>query len=330
MTDDYLWDRSGPPDPEVQRLERLLARYRHDAPLHMVQPRSALRRAMRIAPAAAAIVVALCGASLALLPVIGQPGNEWKVTARTGQPLVDGAASSALRIGQVLRTDAGSSAEIRAGAVARIEVEPNSVVRLVHSAGNRHRLALERGRIHARLWSPPFTFSFATPSATAFDVGCAFMLEVDERGEDVLHVTSGWVQLQDGDRQELIPAGASAYALPGHGPGTAFFDDVSAEFRSALRAVDFGPADHAAALRTLLRLARKRDVYTLLRLALHVPREDRGAIYDRAIVLAPPPADMTREAFIEHELDVTDEWVRSLGLGEAKRWWVNWKDVLPL
>ena len=33
MSDDYLWDRSGPPDPDVQRLEELLSPLRHEAPL---------------------------------------------------------------------------------------------------------------------------------------------------------------------------------------------------------------------------------------------------------------------------------------------------------
>ena len=32
MNDDYLWNRSGNSDPEVERLEGLLARYRHDSP----------------------------------------------------------------------------------------------------------------------------------------------------------------------------------------------------------------------------------------------------------------------------------------------------------
>ena len=32
MKDDYLWDGSGEPDTEVQKLESLLACYRHDQP----------------------------------------------------------------------------------------------------------------------------------------------------------------------------------------------------------------------------------------------------------------------------------------------------------
>src|SRR5260221_11389149 len=33
MSDEYLWDRSGPPDPEVERLERALGRLRSTAPV---------------------------------------------------------------------------------------------------------------------------------------------------------------------------------------------------------------------------------------------------------------------------------------------------------
>ena len=32
---DYLWDRSGPPDPDVARLEAALAPLRHRAPLRL-------------------------------------------------------------------------------------------------------------------------------------------------------------------------------------------------------------------------------------------------------------------------------------------------------
>ena len=31
--DDYLWDGSGEPDPEIQRLEVLLGRFHHDRPV---------------------------------------------------------------------------------------------------------------------------------------------------------------------------------------------------------------------------------------------------------------------------------------------------------
>ena len=30
MNDDYLWDGSGEPDPEIQKLENTLANFRHE------------------------------------------------------------------------------------------------------------------------------------------------------------------------------------------------------------------------------------------------------------------------------------------------------------
>jgi len=31
-SDEYLWDGSGEPDPEIQRLEAVLGKFRHDSP----------------------------------------------------------------------------------------------------------------------------------------------------------------------------------------------------------------------------------------------------------------------------------------------------------
>src|SRR5205823_5281567 len=38
MKEGYLWDGSGEPDPEVQKLESLLRRYRHDQPRPPLDP----------------------------------------------------------------------------------------------------------------------------------------------------------------------------------------------------------------------------------------------------------------------------------------------------
>ncbi|MGH9887947.1 MAG: hypothetical protein ACREBE_20610, partial [bacterium] len=59
--DDYLWDRSGEPDPEVQHLEEALEPLRHraafDAAAALPAPVPRGRVRYRLAAAAAAIVV---------------------------------------------------------------------------------------------------------------------------------------------------------------------------------------------------------------------------------------------------------------------------------
>ena len=73
------------------------------------------------------------------------------------------------------------------------------------------------------IWAPPRLFFVDTPAGVAADLGCAYTLEVDDHGDGLLHVTSGWVALQLKDRESMVPAGASCATRPGVGPGTPFF-----------------------------------------------------------------------------------------------------------
>ncbi|HKP88230.1 MAG TPA: hypothetical protein VJZ26_19150 [Blastocatellia bacterium] len=66
MKDDYLWDGSGDPDPEVERLEKMLGRYRYEPkPLNPAFDQQLLPRRTRwwprLAVAAAIILMALAG-----------------------------------------------------------------------------------------------------------------------------------------------------------------------------------------------------------------------------------------------------------------------------
>src|SRR5262245_21591685 len=59
MSDDYLWNRSGPPDPDVEKLERLLEPLAHDAPLDELRARRALRWPWFVLGAAVAAAAAI-------------------------------------------------------------------------------------------------------------------------------------------------------------------------------------------------------------------------------------------------------------------------------
>ena len=68
VSDDYLWDRRGPADPEVARLERVLGRLRTEPPMpdwNRVAPQAGgVRHFSATYLAAAAALVVACGASL--------------------------------------------------------------------------------------------------------------------------------------------------------------------------------------------------------------------------------------------------------------------------
>lgn len=200
-------------------------------------------------------------------------------------------------------------------------------VRLVRARLTDHRLALERGRIHARIWAPPRLFFVETPSAVAVDLGCVYTLEVDHAGASLIKVEAGWVAWELNGRESFVPAGAQCATRPGVGPGTPYFDDVTPPFREALAHVDFGPggADaRTSALDVVLTEARRRDAFTLWHLLARVDASSRAKVYDTLAALVPPPAGVARDRVLAGDRDMLDRWWDALGLDSAA-WWRTWK-----
>jgi FecR protein len=325
MNDDYLWDRGGEPDPEIERLESLLSRYRHDKPLRPPQ-----KRPRWFALAASVILfVAVAAAVTYAFRFRWESGASWAVVVAVGAPTINGRPiddSTRLGVGDVLETDAKSRVTVRIARIGDLEVLPSSRVRLVTTSRNRHHVYLERGNVSARVWAPPFTFAVLTPAGQANDIGCAFDLDYAE-GLGAVKVTSGWVDFDGDTRSALIPAGAISELRDE--PGTPFYSDASPHFIAALRRFDFDRDPNA--LRDVMTHARRRDAMTLLHLLERSQSypEWRGPLFDRLAQLAPPPAGVTRADALKGDLRSIDRWRRSLGLGGVKRWWVNWRDALP-
>jgi hypothetical protein len=189
MKNDYLWDGSGEPDPELQRIEKSLARFRHSgetpdfsAALHRKQsPFAFLTSGWTPRVAAATLFIVALTASvwfLHLSPLQISDTPAWDVARLSGTPRVGNFSLASdskaqLRVGQLMVTDDSSRASLNVAEVGKIYVDPGSRVRLVESGSNHNRLALELGTIHAAIWAPPGEFVVDTPSATAVDLGCA-------------------------------------------------------------------------------------------------------------------------------------------------------------
>jgi hypothetical protein len=245
----------------------------------------------------------------------------WEVARVEGAPRV--ASSSIgergrLRVGEWLETDSASRAEIAVADIGQVEVEPNTRVRLVETRLTEHRLELERGTLHARIWAPPRLFFVNTPSAVAADLGCAYTLEVDDAGRGLLRVTSGYVALETESRESIVPAGAACMTQPGAGPGTPFFEDAPETFVQSLARLDF-ENDHAS-LDAVLSGARGKDTLTLWHLLSRVGADDRGRVYERLAALAPPPEGVTRDGIVGLDRAALDAWKAELEvnwLGES-------------
>jgi hypothetical protein len=239
----------------------------------------------------------------------------WEVARLNGSPRIGSSrmdATGRLAVGQWLETDGSSRAKIEVGSIGHVEIDPNTRVRLIETKPTEHRLELARGKMSAKIWAPPRLFFVDTPSAVAADLGCAYTLEVDDSGAGLLHVTSGWVELQLKDRESMVPAGAACATRPGIGPGTPYFEDASPTFKTALSKLDFEPGDNTwsniPALNLVLMEARPKDTLTLWHLLYRVDGKDRELVFERMAALAPPPKDVTREGVLQLDDKMLHLW----------------------
>jgi hypothetical protein len=264
----------------------------------------------------------------------------WRVESVAGAPVVDrrapGGRSGAgvavgetarLAIGEWLVTDGASRARIAVGQIGRVDVAANTRVQLVQASRGEHRMALERGTIHARIWAPPWQFFVNTPSAVAIDLGCEYTLQVDDSGAGLIRVTLGWVAFEHDGRQAFIPEGAVGATRPGAGPGTPHYEDAPSGYGEALAVLDFGAKEdprRAASLDLVLATARRRDALTLWHLLAHGTLDERARVYERLAALSPPPSGVTRDAVLRGERPALAQWWDALGI-DNRTWWRLWK-----
>jgi hypothetical protein len=323
--DSYLWDGSGDADPEVARLEQVLGRLRHEGVPPALPSRRRTARLSRVRTGLALAAGLILFVSAAWL-VVAMRRSSWDVSQVTGAPIVDGYAvsgSSRLAIGGRLVTDAISRARLSVSHIGRVDVDPNTRLQLIAARGREHRLSLERGTIHARIWAPPKFFFVNTPSATAIDLGCAYTLQVADDGSGLLRVTHGWVGFERDGREAYIPQGAVCATRPDVGPGTPRYEDAPGGYGPALTVLDFDPpnaAGRADALALILREARRKDALTLWHLLTRGTADERTQVYERLASLAPPPAGVTRELALAGDRNALSLWWDSLGI-DTGTWW---------
>ena len=319
MSDRYLWDRTGPADPEVERLEKLLAPLAHrPAGPQRLATGAARPRPWRALAAAAAVV--LVAAALSRFDTAAGPLTGWQIARIDGAARIgnrDARPDMELRAGDIVRTDRESELLLQDDDLGRVTLGSESVMR----ATSESRLALNRGRLHAFIWAPPRRFVVDTPSARAVDLGCEYTIDVDRNGDGFLRVSMGWVAFQHNGRESFIPAGAVCRTRRRGGPGIPYYDDAPAPLAQAVASFDRGDT---AALDTILGAARPQDGLTLWHLMTRVSAEDRGAVFDRFAQLVKLPPEVTREKVIARDGATIDLCWNALNLMNTD-WWRGWE-----
>lgn len=341
--DDYLWDRSGPVDAQVARLERLLAPQAWDGagvrrtaapapgPAHAARPRQrGIRPRVVLATAAVlALVAASCTWGLLVHRLEWPDARPWSMTRVEGEARIDGrplGAMATLAPGSVLETGDDGMVRMRAARIGEVVVGAGSRFALRETRSGRHRVQLEHGRMWARIWAPPGSLGVSTPAGDVLDLGCEFVLQAETDGSGSLSVRSGWVQVDNAWREVLVPQGARVEFGAGGRPGIPYDLGADAAFLAALRGLDAqgrqAEADGELA-RTLVATSRPRDAISLLVLLQAHPQLVEGPVFDRMAELMPPDVGVTRAAVREQGTAALWPWWDALPYPRIKRWWMQ-------
>ena len=329
--DEYLWDPAAPPAAEVVAIERRLASARFDA------ARRPLAMPARQRSRSYARPILALAASLALLAAAATAFWSWRWNWPDGAPwrvVVERTSSSAaepsqLRLDDPLRLDAAARVDI--ARIGTMQVQPGSALTLSETTSKRHRVTLDRGTVHVRIWAPPGRFALRTPSGNIIDLGCIFDLTVEDDGTSRVRVETGWVQMQNAWGESLVPAGTSSLMGSGARPAVPIYEDASDQFAMAVRVMERTTDERAsrAMLDRVLPTARPRDVLTLLMLARVSPSALKRPLLDRAAQLVPPPPAVSVDGIMGGDTAQLWTWYHKLDLPPVKGWLRNWRDALP-
>lgn len=303
MNDHYLWDRTGPPDPESQNLEALL-RPLADAGTprraHTNQTNTNRTKTSLWWTLAAALLLA---AGLYFRPTA--PG--WDTP------------QGRLAVGQWL--NATQATHLSVASIGTLDVAAGSRLRLESSQEGNYRVRLERGKLDALIFAPPRQFFVDTPTAVAVDLGCAYSLEVDPAGETRVTVRSGWVAFESKGEEAFIPAGAHCRTSPVFGLGVPVYNDASIALQQSVKRFEESselalPAD-----------LRPQDGLTLWHLLRRVLPAQRAALFDQFARLVTLPAGVSRASVIAGEREALDSLWSALQLGDSA-FWRRWRQKL--
>ena len=314
MNDDYLWDKSGDPDPEIQRFEALLAPLAYRPGRQFRQP----RRRWPIMIAIAATVTIVAGAAWIWMTRRQPAGPSWQVMAMDGSQRLQKFSR-----GGTVETDSTSRLRLDLDTFGRVELEPNTRMKLLVTKDDEQRMSLAHGKIHALIWAPPGQFYVNTPSSVTIDLGCSYTLEVDQiTGNGALKVDFGWVAFEDHGRESFIPAHAECVTRRGRGPGIPYYEDASPALRLAVDRFD--TTDDPQSVPPILAASRERDALTVWHLLKRVPARNRAEVFDRLARLVEVPEKVKRDRVLAGDPTAYDDLWDSLGLGDTK-WWRMWK-----
>jgi hypothetical protein len=246
----------------------------------------------------------------------------WQVQTLKGSPVAGDKIindSGILPAGGWLKTDIHSGARLKTGMAGEMDVDPGSELQLVSTKENDYKVYLKFGRLYVKIWTPTNLLSLIIPSAYVIDKGSTYTIEVDKSGSSSLRVITGSIIIRSGTDNEIIPAGAVCETMKNRNPGTPYFQNSSAAFKTALSVYDFGNRSRAD-LEKVIQNAGKNDAMSLWYLLKDTSPGGMELVYNKLAELVPPPAGVSLDGIKKGDNNMLLMWWDRLGCGSKSLW----------
>ncbi|MFZ1323346.1 MAG: zf-HC2 domain-containing protein [Ignavibacteria bacterium] len=241
----------------------------------------------------------------------------WKVVNLKGSPQIGDSkisGSDSIKEGQWIITDSNSMAELIITDIGKVTIEPGSKVVFINGADSSGKIFVEYGMINTQTINDKNKlFMVEMPSAIAENFGGSYSLKIDKKGDGMIFVKSGKVDIQSPNKMAIVPAGNIVMTKNGIGVGTPFNEKASTKFRNALFDYDFGNCNNYC-VNVLLDNAKMTDAVSLVNILNGKPvdQEIKNEIYNKIVNYVPPPSNSKSDSihnFDEKEFEI---WIENI------------------
>ena len=193
MSDNYLWDRTRTPDPELVRLEQQLGKYKFQP-----APRK------RSFPVWIPLALAASIAALTIWQLRSQPLSNWTI------------ADQPIALNKTIHIDRETLLHV--ASIGRLRFAPGAKFKVTRSEPGHQHMDLLEGKFESLIIAAPHVFQVNTLPAKLDDLGCAYEVSVNQAGSGRVAVTSGWLHVNAKGEESLVRQGYEVALAKGKPP----------------------------------------------------------------------------------------------------------------
>ena len=236
--------------------------------------------------------------------------NEWNVSLISGNPLINNepiVKMTEFIPGDMMLTDDISSASIDIAEIGRINIfSSTSFGRLDdNNSGELHNGKLKVNTVEAN-----DNLHIAIPGAIIenidFDTG--YSLEVDSKGNSLIVLERGWLQVNSGDDEIIFPEKYSLKIFGKGGVSLPYYSKSGLYFAALFEDYLFNGKKNIT-LDRIIESSTEKEAIILWNLLRMVKPDQRSSVYDKLYELVPHKDDIAKDDMLSLDQDKMQSWL---------------------